>query len=244
MPRTILLVPINRPSGTAVSAASTKAPNTRSRLHARCWSSGRPPCILPFHACTAAFHTAAGEGRNSGGIQALAVMPHQAKKRMTTVAMVTPSVLPLPGRGYTLAAGSTVVANGNREGVAVSLQLVSAATGDDEEGVMIGAHSISGRVVHKLQQAFAPGDEVGRGLDCAGVPRGQVVARKRQRELVCDAARSRRHDDHARAEEQRLFNAVRDEKNGLAGTLPELDQQLLYRLARQGVKRTHGLVHQ
>src|SRR5450830_285390 len=124
-----------------MAAADDKTPAGDRKYPARfywCPSTGPVALPLPLHACTPAFHTADGEGRNSGATQACAVMPHHATNRTMIVATVTPRVLPLPGRGYTFAAGSSVVARGIWAGAAASRQTVSGAAGDDEGGVMVG----------------------------------------------------------------------------------------------------------
>ena len=65
----------------------------------------------------------------------------------------------------------------------------------------------------------------------------EVVARD-------NPARTRRHDDEMRAEEQGFFDRMGDEKDLLPGAIPYVDQQLLHLLARQTVKRAERLVHE
>ena len=59
-----------------------------------------------------------------------------------------------------------------------------------------------------------------------------------------DAPGTRGHDEQALAEEQRLFHAVGDEDDRLAGVPPQLQDQRLHLLQRQRVQRPQRLVHQ
>jgi len=54
----------------------------------------------------------------------------------------------------------------------------------------------------------------------------------------------RRHDQHAVGEKDGLRNAVRDEDDGLAALEPDALQIQIHLLARHGVERAEGLVHQ
>src|SRR6476646_4644210 len=69
-------------------------------------------------------------------------------------------------------------------------------------------------------------------------------ARDRNSDVGNDATRTRRHDDDAIAEKDRLRDRVRDEDDGLAAGLPDALQFEVHSLARQGIQRTERLVHQ
>ena len=61
---------------------------------------------------------------------------------------------------------------------------------------------------------------------------------------LLDAAGPGRHDDHAVGEEDRLGNRVGDEHDGLPRLPPDAQQLEVHELARHGVERAEGLVHQ
>src|SRR5262245_962347 len=82
-------------------------------------------------------------------------------------------------------------------------------------------------------------DEFGRGLDLVGARMWQV-----DRDLRLDAAGTRAHDDDAAAEEDRLFDVMRDEQHRLLVALPDLEQHLLHQRTGLVVERTKGLVEQ
>ena len=63
-------------------------------------------------------------------------------------------------------------------------------------------------------------------------------------EAVGDAAGSRRHHDQPGAHEQRLFDAVGDEEDHLAGLAPDRQDQFLHLLAGERVERAQRFVHQ
>src|SRR5258708_3158130 len=69
-------------------------------------------------------------------------------------------------------------------------------------------------------------------------------AREFDLHLFLDAPRTRGQHDDAVAEVDRLVDVVGDEDDGLLGALPEERHFLLHRLARLGVERAEGLVHQ
>jgi hypothetical protein len=70
---------------------------------------------------------------------------------------------------------------------------------------------------------LAQGREFGRGLDRTRVAVAREGVDEAEIETRDDASRPRRHDDHMRAEEERLLDRVGDEENPFAGARPDVD---------------------
>jgi hypothetical protein len=83
------------------------------------------------------------------------------------------------------------------------------------------------------------GQELGRELVLE-----RAVDRKLDAQVGADAARARRHDDHAVAQEDRLVDVVRDEEDRRLPVLADQQHELLHLLAGLRVERAERLVHQ
>ena len=73
---------------------------------------------------------------------------------------------------------------------------------------------------------------------------GDVAAAEIEVVGLLDLARTRRHDDEAGGEEDRLLDRVGDEEDQVARAVPHVEDQLLQLLAGQRVERAQRLVHQ
>src|SRR5215467_7036435 len=68
---------------------------------------------------------------------------------------------------------------------------------------------------------------------------------QRHRPIADDArGRTRRHDDDAVGERNRLLEVMGDEQHGLAVSVPQIEQQIAHDLARLRVERAERFVHE
>ena len=94
------------------------------------------------------------------------------------------------------------------------------------------------------QHFFADAYEIGTRLDGARVTGRDEAAAEIEFVFVRNLAGARGHHNEVGGEEQCLFHAVRDEEHHLAGAMPHVEDQFLYRLAGERIEGTQRLVHQ
>src|SRR3954471_15520958 len=97
---------------------------------------------------------------------------------------------------------------------------------------------------HRLDSDLLRQPRLERGEFRAGLDGVMPRMRQVDRDLGLNAPRSRRHDQHARTEKDRLLDVMGHEQHGLTLAFPDAQQQFLHQRARLVVERAERLVEQ
>src|SRR5437899_470507 len=114
---------------------------------------------------------------------------------------------------------------------AVSLLVASGCSGINRDLQCLGTDL--------FDEPFLQPDEFRRGLDLVGSRVGQI-----DRDLGLDAAGTGAHDDDAAAEENRLFDIMGDEQDGLLLAFPDAEQHFLHQHTGLIIQRPERFVEQ
>src|SRR5262245_38249807 len=217
------------PSGTAVAIAARKATETRIRLAPACCS--RVASEKPSRATvTKAFATSSGDGRKSGVTSCRrATRNHNARNPALAARLISRLER---GWAKTRMAGLAAPRRAAR---------LPCSAGDSGERATMAFPSL---LVDQLADLLAEADEPRIGLDGPRIAGLGEAADEIELVAADDPAWAGRHDDHLRAQEQRLLDGMSDEEDPLSRPRPDIDDQLLHRLAREGIEGAERLVHE